>query len=65
MPLFNKGHTHPHDIPFPPQMIRWPQASPSVAPVALATPAQRNPVPSWLPTDSKTLYQQGLGSPHY
>ena len=41
-------------------MIRWPQASPSVAPVALATPSQRNPVPSWLPTDSKTLYQQGL-----
>ena len=42
---FNKGHTHPlrsglhdpDDIPFPPQMIRWPQASPSVAPVALAT----------------------------
>ena len=57
---FNKGHTHPHDFPFPPQMIRWPQASPSVSPVALATPAQRNPVPSWLPTDSKTLYQQGL-----
>ena len=28
--------------------------------LALATPAQRNPVPSWLPTDSKTLYQQGL-----
>ena len=65
---FNKGHTHPlstglhdpDDIPFPPQMIRWPQDSPSVLPVALATPAQRNPVPSWLPTDSKTLYQQGL-----
>ena len=65
---FNKEHTHPlssglhdpDDIPFPPQMIRWPQASPSVAPVVLATPAQRNPVPSWLPTDSKTLYQKGL-----
>ena len=65
---FNKGHTHPlstglhdpDDIPFPPQMIRWPQDSPSVLPVALATPAQRNPVPSWLPADSKTLYQQGL-----
>ena len=68
MPLFHTGHTHPlssglhdpDDIPFPPQMIRWPQASPSVVPVALATPAQRNPVPSWLPEDSKTLYQQGL-----
>ena len=66
--FFNKGHTHsfssglhdPDDIPLPPQMIRWPQDSPSVLPVALATPAQRNPVPSWLPTDSKTLYQQGL-----
>ena len=65
---FNKGHTHPlstglhdpDDIPFPPPMIRWPQDSPSVLPVALATPAQRNPVPSWLPEDSKTLYQQGL-----
>ena len=65
---FNKGHTHPlssglhdpDDIPLPPQMIRWPQDSPSVLPVALATPAQRNPVPSWLPADSKTLYQQGL-----
>ena len=65
---FNKGDTHPlssglhdpDDIPLPPQMIRWPQDSPSVLPVALATPAQRNPIPSWLPTDSKTLYQQGL-----
>ena len=65
---FNKGHTHPlfsglhdpDDIALPSQMIRWPQASPSVLPVALATPAQRNPVPSWLPADSKTLYQQGL-----
>ena len=65
---FNKGHTHPlfsglhdpDDIPLPPQMIRWPQDSPSVLPVALATQAQRNPVPSWLPADSKTLYQQGL-----
>ena len=65
---FNKGHTHPlfsglhdpDDIALPSQMIRWPQDSPSVLPVALATPAQRNPVPSWLPADSKTLYQQGL-----
>ena len=65
---FNKGHTHPlssglhdpDDIPLPPQMIRWPQDSPSVLPVALATAAQRNPVPSWLPAGSKTLYQQGL-----
>ena len=65
---FNKGHTHPlfsglhdpDDIALPPQMIRWPQDSPSVLPVALATQAQRNPVPSWLPADSKTLYQQGL-----
>ena len=54
------GCMNPDDIPFPPQMIRWPQDSPSVLPVALATPSQRNPVPSWLPTDSKTLYQQGL-----
>ena len=44
---FNKGHTHPlcsglhdpDDIPLPPQMIRWPQDSPSVLPVALATAA--------------------------
>ena len=65
---FNKGHTHPlssglhdpDDIPLPPQMIRWPQDSPSVLPVALATPAQRNPIPFWLRADSKTLYQQGL-----
>ena len=65
---FNKGHTHPlfsglhdpDDIALPPQMIRWPQESPSVLPVALPTQAQRNPVPSWLPADSKTLYQQGL-----
>ena len=65
---FNKGHTHPlssglhdpDDIPLPPPMIPWPQDSPSVLPVALATPAQRNPAPSWLPADSKTLYQQGL-----
>ena len=43
---FNKGHTHPlssglhdpDDIPLPPQMIRWPQDSPSVLPVTLATP---------------------------
>ena len=42
-----------------PQMIRWPQDSASVL-LALATQAQRNPVPSWLPADSKTLYQQGL-----
>ena len=42
--------------------LRWSggQDSPSLLPVALATPAQRNPVPSWLPADSKTLYQQGL-----
>ena len=61
---FNKGHTHPlnprlhdsDDIDFPSQMIRWPQA-PSVAPVALATPSQRNPVPSWLPADRKTLFK--------
>ena len=64
MPLLTKGIPlstglhDPDDIPFPPQMIRWPQDSPSVLPVALATPAQRNPVPSWLPADSKTLYQQ-------
>lgn len=65
---FNQGHTHPlssglhdpDDVPFPSQMIRWPQSSPSVAHVALATPAQRNPVPTWLPADSKTLYQKGL-----
>ena len=65
---FNKGHTHPlfsglhdpDDIPLPPQMIRWPQDSPAVLPVALATQSQRNPVPPWLPADSKTLYQQGL-----
>ena len=63
---FFKGRTHPlfsglhdpDDIPLPPQMIRWPQDSPSVLPVALATQAQRNP--AWLPADSKTLYQQGL-----
>ena len=41
-------------------MIRWPQDSPAVLPVALATQSQRNPVPPWLPADSKTLYQQGL-----
>ena len=65
---FNKGHTHPlfsglhdpDDIALPPQMIRWPQDSPAVLPVALATQSQRNPVPPWLPADSKTLYQQGL-----
>ena len=65
---FNTGHTHPlfsglhdpDDIALPPQMIRWPQESPAVLPVALATQSQRNPVPPWLPADSKTLYQQGL-----
>ena len=65
---FNTGHTHPlgsglhdpDDIALPPQMIRWPRESPAVLPVALATQSQRNPVPSWLPADSKTLYQQGL-----
>ena len=65
---FNTGHTHPlfsglhdpDDIALPPQMIRWPQDSPAVLPVALATQSQRNPVPPWLPADSKTLYQQGL-----
>ena len=41
-------------------MIRWPQESPAVLPVALATESQRNPVPPWLPADSKTPYQQGL-----
>ena len=59
---FNTGHTHPlfsglhdpDDIALPQQMIRWPQESPAVLPV------QRNPVPPWLPADSKTLYQQGL-----
>ena len=64
----NKGHTHPlntglydpGDIPFPPHMVRWPAASPSVYQPALATPAQRNPVPQWLPEASKSLYQQGL-----
>ena len=42
--------------------LRWSGGlkPPSVAPVALATPSQQNPVPSWLPTDSKTLSQQGL-----
>ena len=66
---FNTGHTHPlstglhdpDDIALPPQMIQWPQESPAVLPVALATPEQRNPVPPWLPAESKTLYQQGLG----
>ena len=58
-PLFSGLHD-PDDIALPAQMIRWPQDSPSVLPVALATQAQRNPVPSWLPADSKTLYQQGL-----
>ena len=65
---FNTGHTHPlfsglhdpDDIALPQQMIRWPQESPAVLPVALATREQRNPVPHWLPPDSKTLYQQGL-----
>ena len=65
---FNTGHTHPlstglhdpDDIALPPQMIQWPQESPAVLPVALATPEQRNPVPPWLPAESKTLYQQGL-----
>ena len=65
---FNTGHTHPlstglhdpDDIALPPQMIRWPQESPAILPVALATPEQRNPVPPWLPAESKTLYQQGL-----
>ena len=65
---FNTGHTHPlstglhdpDDIALPPQMIRWPQESPAVLPVALATREQRNPVPPWLPAESKTLYQQGL-----
>ena len=65
---FNTGHTHPlcsglhdpDDIALPPQMIRWPRESPAVLPVALATQSQRNPVPPWLPADSKTLYQQGL-----
>ena len=65
---FNTGHTHPlstglhdpDDIGLPPQMIRWPQESPVVLPVALATREQRNPVPPWLPAKSKTLYQQGL-----
>ena len=65
---FNTGHTHPlstglhdpDDIALPPQMIRWPQESPAILPVALATPEQRNPVPPWLPAQSKTLYQQGL-----
>ena len=50
---FNTGHTHPlstglhdsDDIALPPQMIRWPQESPAVLPVALATSEQRNPVP--------------------
>ena len=68
LPLINTGHTHPlfsglhdpDDIALPPQMIRWPQESPAVLPVALATQSQRNPVPPWLPADSKTLYQQGL-----
>ena len=65
---FNTGHTHPlfsglhdpDDIALPQQMIRWPQESPAVLPVALATREQRNPAPHWLPSDSKTLYQQGL-----
>ena len=65
---FNTGHTHPlfsglhdpDDIALPQQMIRWPHESPAVLPVALATREQRNPVPPWLPADSKTLYQQGL-----
>ena len=65
---FNTEHTHPlcsglhdpDDIALPPQMIRWPRESPAVLPVALATQSQRNPVPPWLPADSKTLYQQGL-----
>ena len=65
---FNTGHTHPlfsglhdpDDIALPLQMIRWPQESSAVLPVALATREQRNPVPHWLPPDSKTLYQQGL-----
>ena len=65
---FNTEHTHPlfsglhdpDDIALPLQMIRWPQKSPAVLPVALATREQRNPVPHWLPSDSKTLYQQGL-----
>ena len=65
---FNTGHTHPlfsglhdpDDIALPPQMIRWPQERPAVHSLALATHSQRNPVPPWLPADSKTLYQQGL-----
>ena len=65
---FYTGHTHPlfsglhdpDDIALPQQMIQWPQESPAVLPVALTTREQRNPVPSWLPADSKTLYQQGL-----
>ena len=58
-PLFSGLHD-PDDIALPPQMIRWPQESPAVLPVALATHSQRNPVPPWLPADSKTLYLQGL-----
>jgi len=41
-------------------MVRWPDTSPSAYQPALATPAQRNPVPQWLPEASKNLYQQGL-----
>ena len=52
---FNKGHTHPlfsglhdpDDIALPPQMIRWPQDSPSVLPVALvATRRQQDSLPA-------------------
>ena len=48
---FNTGHTIPS---FRACMTLM------TLPVALATREQRNPVPPWLPADSKTLYQQGL-----
>eukprot|EP00434_Breviolum_minutum_P005040 symbB.v1.2.004446.t1/scaffold249.1/size274694/5 len=59
---FNTGHTHPlfsgfhdpDDIALPPHMIRWPQDSPAVLPVALAT----QPALSTADTGYKTVLRR-------
>ena len=64
----SQGHVHPEkalviepeDYPLPPHIIRWPAKSPGRAsPLPLATEAERFPVPQWLSTTARELYQKG------
>ena len=64
----SQGHVHPEkalvidpdDYPLPPHIIRWPDKSPGRAsPLPLATEAERFPVPQWLSTTARELYQKG------